>query len=101
MAALALNGRSATSLAWQQAAACRGPEAAWFYPPLHHERKAVKASREQRAKAVCAGCDVRAECLDHALDTQERFGVWGGTTESERAVLLTRRDIASPLRAVS
>jgi Transcription factor WhiB len=36
---------------------------------------------------VCAGCEVRAECLQYALDHSERFGVWGGLSERERREL--------------
>ena len=38
----------------------------------------------REAKAVCAGCEVRAECLAHALAHHERHGVWGGLSERER-----------------
>lgn len=37
-----------------------------------------------RAKAVCAGCPVRAVCLNEALATDEEFGIWGGYTTPER-----------------
>ena len=36
---------------------------------------------------MCAGCEVRAECLQFALDNDERFGVWGGLSERERRPL--------------
>ncbi len=36
------------------------------------------------AKRVCAGCPVRAECLEHALTAGERFGIWGGLSERQR-----------------
>ncbi|MDQ8705323.1 WhiB family transcriptional regulator [Streptomyces sp. LHD-70] len=36
------------------------------------------------AKSVCRRCPVRMECLDRALDTGQRTGVWGGTAEEER-----------------
>lgn len=39
---------------------------------------------EGKAKRFCAGCPVRTECLRHALQYRERFGVWGGLTEYER-----------------
>ena len=55
-----------------------------FYPPLKTERRAVKASREQRAKAICSECPVRTDCLDHALTVNERYGIWGGLNEIER-----------------
>lgn len=36
------------------------------------------------AKAICAACPVRDECLEHALRVNEKHGIWGGTTEKER-----------------
>lgn len=30
------------------------------------------------AQAVCAGCDLRAACLELALRTGAEWGVWGG-----------------------
>ena len=42
------------------------------------------------AKRVCRGCEVRAECLQEALDRGERFGVWGGLSERERRTLAAR-----------
>ena len=36
------------------------------------------------AKVVCAGCDVREQCLQYALDHREIWGIWGGTSERER-----------------
>lgn len=43
---------------------------------------------EEEAKAVCAACPVRAECLQHAIDREEAFGVWGGLDPSERRLLI-------------
>ena len=73
---------------WQDRAACRGPQAVAFFPPSHPERKDARVARETRAKAICAICDVRAECLDYALDIHEVHGIWGGLTEAERHQLL-------------
>jgi WhiB family redox-sensing transcriptional regulator len=38
------------------------------------------------AKRVRARCEVRLPCLDYALANDERFGVWGGESESGRKV---------------
>ncbi len=51
----------------------------------------VTGAAQNRAKAVCLGCPVRAECLADALDNRVEFGVWGGMTERERRALLRRR----------
>jgi hypothetical protein len=37
-----------------------------------------------KAKAVCATCDVVEECLQWAIDTGSRHGVFGGLTPKER-----------------
>jgi WhiB family redox-sensing transcriptional regulator len=50
------------------------PEA--FYPE--------KGGSTREAKRVCLGCPVRNDCLQWALDRQERFGIWGGLSERER-----------------
>ena len=69
---------------WRIRAACRGPETALFFPPSNAERREVRELREARAKAICRGCAVRRECLDHALQVGEAHGIWGGLNETER-----------------
>jgi WhiB family redox-sensing transcriptional regulator len=73
---------------WQIRAACRGPQAAVFFPPSYFERKDEKLEREARAKAICAQCAVREPCLDFAVEIREPHGIWGGLNEVERKVLL-------------
>lgn len=51
----------------------------------------VQGAAQNRAKAICVGCQVRTECLADALDNHVEFGVWGGMTERERRALLRRR----------
>jgi WhiB family redox-sensing transcriptional regulator len=43
------------------------------------------------AKAVCSSCDVRVACLEHALNSREKEGVWGGHTERERRRIIRQR----------
>jgi WhiB family redox-sensing transcriptional regulator len=43
------------------------------------------------AKAICAMCPVGEACLEWALSTRERDGVWGGATERERRRIIRRR----------
>ena len=77
--------------AWQARAACRGPQAAVFFPPTHAERKDDKLARETRAKAICATCVVARECLEYAIRIREPHGIWGGLNEAERKQLAERR----------
>jgi len=71
------------NLSWRQSAACRGVDPEIFYPAS--EEEAVVA------KAVCASCAVREACLEFALASRERDGVWGGATEKDRRRLLRQR----------
>jgi WhiB family transcriptional regulator, redox-sensing transcriptional regulator len=73
--------------AWQVRAACRGPQAAVFFPPPHFERKSEKFRREEQAKAICMTCAVRQPCLEYALRIREPHGIWGGLNEAERRSL--------------
>lgn len=61
---------------WVDHANCLGLDPALFFPGQGESTK--------EAKAVCTGCTVRVECLDYALETGERFGIWGGKSERER-----------------
>jgi WhiB family transcriptional regulator, redox-sensing transcriptional regulator len=67
---------------WSSQAACRNGDPDALF---------VQGAAQNRAKAVCMGCPVRAECLADALDNRIEFGVWGGMTERERRALLRRR----------
>lgn len=70
---------------WRRRAACRGIDAEVFYPSTDDETDAAPA------KAICEQCPVREPCLEHALASREREGVWGGTTERERRRIVRQR----------
>ena len=36
------------------------------------------------AKALCRECELMTECRTYALETNQQFGIWGGTLPSER-----------------
>ena len=80
---------------WQYAGSCRDQDANLFFHP-EGERGPARDAREEAANAVCARCPVITQCLEQALAVQEPYGVWGGTTESERADLLARRGGLAP-----
>ena len=75
---------------WQMKAACRGPQAAVFFPPPQFERKDEKLEREARAKEICKTCSVREPCLDYAVSIREPHGIWGGLNETERKAVMLR-----------
>ena len=74
---------------WAERAACR-PDVL----PVA-ERRTFYAPNEagmERAARICARCEVRTECLVHALAEREEFGVWGGKSPRERTRLLAHLD---------
>lgn len=75
---------------WQHRGACRGPQAAVFFPPPQFERKIERNERERRAKEICETCPVTRECLDYALTIREPHGIWGGLNENERKALMLK-----------
>lgn len=77
-------------MSWQQKAACSTAHALLFFGP-DDEAQAEQEARERQAKAICAGCPVRGECLDDAFGNGAGHGVWGGLTEAERALEHRRR----------
>jgi len=79
---------------WQLDGLCRGNHSHLFFPPSAVERKEERERREAKAKAICAVCVVRAECLEFALEIREPYGIWGGLTETERRQALARRAAA-------
>ncbi|HET9254222.1 MAG TPA: WhiB family transcriptional regulator [Pseudonocardiaceae bacterium] len=64
---------------WQERALCAQTDPEAFFPE--------KGGSTREAKQICAGCEVRAECLEYALAFDERFGIWGGLSERERRKL--------------
>jgi WhiB family transcriptional regulator, redox-sensing transcriptional regulator len=73
---------------WERRANCLGLDPELFFPE--------GGESPEPAKAVCRGCEVRAECLDMAVREGIVDGVWGGLTAAERR-RLRRRPV---LRAV-
>lgn len=59
-------------------AACRNLPTELFFPT---DKDDVTA---ERAKAVCARCPVRRDCVAYAVADPEVYGIWGATTERQR-----------------
>ena len=76
---------------WMQHGACRGLSHAdadrLFFP--------ARGDSTAEAKAICARCPVRNECLEYALEHHEKFGIWGGLSERERRRLRRQRMAAA------
>jgi WhiB family transcriptional regulator, redox-sensing transcriptional regulator len=74
--AFGIGADEAAEPTWQDRALCAQTDPEAFFPE--------KGGSTREAKRVCRSCEVRAECLDYALENDERFGIWGGLSERER-----------------
>jgi WhiB family transcriptional regulator, redox-sensing transcriptional regulator len=74
---------------WYPEARCKGVDPEIFFPATVEDA--------EPAKSICGVCPVKSACLDYALSTFQRDGVWGGATEYERRVIKRnlRREVAS------
>jgi WhiB family redox-sensing transcriptional regulator len=75
----------------------------WFDDALCVEYPGVsffieRGGDDAPAKAVCARCTVRAECLKYALAVGLDAGVWGGTAPWERRMIRQWRTRRRPRR---
>lgn len=61
---------------WQDQALCAQTDPEAFFPE--------KGGSTREAKRICMACSVRDECLEYALEHDERFGIWGGLSDRER-----------------
>lgn len=70
---------------WRDHAACADMDNAIFYPDADFGpgRKAMTVYPAE-ARDTCNACPVRQDCLDHAMAAAEPYGMWGGTTPTER-----------------
>lgn len=66
---------------WVDASLCSQTDSEEFFPE--------KGGSSRAAKQVCSRCEVRAECLDWALENDVRHGIWGGLSERERRGIQT------------
>ncbi len=83
-----------TARDWRSRAGCVDADAELFFPVAMSGQ--VLERQVAAAKAVCAGCVVRAECLADAVGLP--YGIAGGLTAAERHVLnIDRETPARPL----
>lgn len=65
---------------WTGALCAQADPEAWF---------PARGSTVRPAVRVCRACPIEADCLEWALATDQRFGVWGG--QSERSLRKLRK----------
>ena len=67
-------------LTWRAKGACQGLNPDIFYPDSEENC--------EQALSICKNCEVRIACLNYALESREKQGVWGGASARERRKLL-------------
>jgi len=77
-------------MAWQEFASCRGADPDLFFPE--------RGASTRTAKGICRECSVRGECLEFAIVSSEKFGIWGALSERERRRIRKDRKIAAEAR---
>lgn len=76
-------------LDWHGDARCADiPDADIFFPE--------RGASTTKAKAICNGCTVKAECLQYAVDNKMDFGLWGGMGAKQRRMMWS--DEPKPMR---
>ena len=80
---------------WRDRAACLTEDPELFF---HVGNTGPAIMQIAEAKKVCERCDVRAECLQWALEAGQDHGVWGGLSEDERRAM-KRRNARSRVRS--
>ncbi|MGH3295601.1 MAG: WhiB family transcriptional regulator [Trebonia sp.] len=66
---------------WRAASACLNADPDIFFPVAVGTAAGTQVSRALR---ICQDCTVRQHCLDFAMQSGEKEGIWGGTTPEER-----------------
>lgn len=80
-------------LAWQDLANCRGADPDLFFPE--------RGASTRTAKSICRECSVQAECLEFAIVSSEKFGIWGGLSERDRRKIRRERAASAAQRRIS
>ena len=66
---------------WRAASACLDADLDMFFPVAVGTAANQQVSRALR---ICEECPVTQQCLDFAMRSGEKDGIWGGTTPEQR-----------------
>lgn len=71
---------------WQEHAACKEINTKSFFP----EQGENYSSETKEALKACNRCKVRPQCLMHALNEPETYGIWGGISYRGRLRIMKK-----------
>jgi WhiB family redox-sensing transcriptional regulator len=86
MVAELIAATTADKPAWMALAACDSVNPDLFFP--------IRGESVSLAKAICAECGVREDCLEYAMARGEKFGIWGGLSGRQRRRIRHNRSMA-------
>lgn len=74
-----------------EAAAEEGELGCWsnpdaWYPDMYENPKGFYHEKEIAVK-LCNACPIKALCAAYAIVSEEQYGIWGGTTPRDRALM--------------
>ena len=74
-------------------AACKTADPSLFFPERTHD--------VSQAKIICERCPVQGDCLEHSIENNEQYGVWGGMSERQRRKIILDRGFRQGRRMAS
>lgn len=82
-----------TDTNWRDDALCRQVDPELWFP--------AKGDPGTEAKQICGLCPARAECLEFAIETVQRAGIWGGKGDRELRKIRFQRGLTESPKRVS
>jgi hypothetical protein len=55
----------------------------FFYPEDYPEAR-LRSVVTAFAKRMCKSCPIQKDCFTYAVESRQKYGIWGGTSPSER-----------------
>lgn len=81
---------------WEASAACAPENRTEATADLDWFSK--DTSEKYECRAICAGCDVRRECLQFALGNKMVHGIWGGVDDYEIRRAMSMDALGEPMQ---
>ena len=66
----------AKDIDWMESAVCRQTDLELWFPDRENPAGLIRTIN--RARNICRSCPVQIECLDYALASNEKYGIYGG-----------------------
>lgn len=66
-------GMDEEDVKWYHIAACKNMPVNWFFDDYENDVETAKQTDQ-----ICLSCPVAKFCLEDALESKQKYGVWGG-----------------------